>query len=190
MKRTLSALCFAMLTLAAAAQTPAPAITQLFGFPCDSTLTQCPDGSFPQGLIEGADGNFYGIASEGGTGLNSPGSVFKITPSGQFTLLYSFAELPDGSLPNGAAATSLVEGMDGNLYGLTLVDGANGVGTAFRLTKAGVITLLHNFCNTLTCSDGAYPSFITQGVDGNLYGGGTAEFSHERHLPHEFQRRL
>ena len=97
MKRTLSALCFAVLSLAAAAQTPAPAITQLLGFPCDSTLTQCPDGSFPQGFIESVDGNFYGIASAGGTGLNSQGSVFKITPSGQFTLLYSFAELPDGS---------------------------------------------------------------------------------------------
>lgn len=171
MKRTLSALCFAMLTMAAAAQNPAPAITQLFGFPCDSTLTQCPDGSFPQGFLESADGNFYGIASAGGTGLNSQGSVFKITPSGQFTLLYSFAELPDGSLPNGAAPTSLVEGMDGNLYGLTLLDGGNGVGTAFKLTKAGGITLLHSFCNTLTCSDGAYPSFIAQGIDGNLYGG-------------------
>jgi len=171
MKRTVSALCFAVLSLAAAAQTPAPAITQLFGFPCDSTLTQCPDGSFPEGFIESADGNFYGIAAAGGTGLNSQGSVFKITPTGQFTLLYSFAELPDGSLPNGAAPTSLAEGLDGNLYGLTLLDGANGVGTAFKLTKAGAITLLHNFCNTLTCSDGAYPSFITQGIDGNLYAG-------------------
>jgi hypothetical protein len=45
------------------------------------------------------------------------------------------------------------------------------VGTAFRLTKAGVITLLHNFCNTIDCSDGAFPSFITQGIDGNLYRG-------------------
>src|SRR5580704_8162041 len=170
MTRLLSALAFAVLAIAAVAQTPAPAITQLFGFPCDSTLTQCPDGSFPQGFIESADGNFYGIASEGGTGLNSQGSIFKITPDGVFTLLYSFAELPDGSLPNGASPTSLVEGLDGNLYGLTLVDGANGVGTAFKLTKSGTITLLHNFCNTISCNDGAYPSFITQGIDGNLYG--------------------
>lgn len=105
MKRTVSVFCFVMLTMAAAAETPAPAITQLFGFPCDSSLTQCPDGSFPQGFLESEDGNFYGIASAGGTGLNSQGSVFKITPSGQFTLLYSFAELPDGSLPNRAAPT-------------------------------------------------------------------------------------
>jgi uncharacterized repeat protein (TIGR03803 family) len=59
--------------------------------------------------------------------------------------------------------------MDGNLYGLTLVDGGNGLGTAFKLTKSGVITLLHSFCNTLTCSDGANPSFLTQGIDGKFY---------------------
>jgi len=171
MNRTILPLCLFAFAISAAAQTPAiPFITQLFGFPCDSTLTQCPDGSFPQGFIESADGNFYGIAAAGGTGLNSQGSVFKITLSGEFTLLYSFAELPDGSLPNGAAPTSLVEGLDGNLYGLTLVDGANGLGTAFRLTKTGVITLLHNFCNTLTCSDGANPSLLTLGIDGNFYG--------------------
>jgi uncharacterized repeat protein (TIGR03803 family) len=170
MKRMLSAVSLAVLTIAVTAQTPSPAITQLFGFPCDSTLTACPDGSFPQGFIESADGNFYGIATEGGTGLNSQGTVFKITPDGVFTLLYSFAELPDGRLPNGASPTSLVEGLDGNLYGTTLIDGANGVGTAFRMSKTGTITLLHNFCNTLTCSDGAYPSLLTQGIDGNLYG--------------------
>lgn len=174
--RTFSAvfLSVALLAISAAAQSPAaPAITPLFVFPCDSTMSQCPDGSFLSGFLESVDGNFYGIASEGGTGLNSQGSVFKITPNGEFTLLYSFAELPDGSLPNGASPTSLVEGLDGNLYGLTLVDGADGVGTAFRLTKTGVITLLHSFCtiDPLTCSDGAYPSFITQGIDGNLYGG-------------------
>jgi len=171
MNRTLPPLCLVLLAISAAAQTPSvPTITQLFGFPCDSTLTQCPDGSFPEGFIESADGNFYGIAAAGGTGLNSQGSVYKITPSGEFTLLYSFAELPDGSLPNGAAPTSLVEGIDGNLYGLTLVDGANGLGTAFKLTKAGVIILLHNFCNTLDCHDGANPSFLTQGIDGFFYG--------------------
>lgn len=172
MNRIPLAFCLLAVAVSAAAQTPAtPKITPLFSFPCDSTLSQCPDGSFLSGFLESTDGNFYGIASEGGTGLNSQGSVFKITPTGGFTLLYSFAELPDGSLPNGASPSGLVEGLDGNLYGLALVDGANGVGTAFRLTKSGVITLLHNFCNTLTCSDGAYPSFITQGIDGNLYGG-------------------
>lgn len=111
MNRFLSALCLIALAVPVAAQTPAaPTITPLFSFPCDSTLSQCPDGSFLAGFLESADGNFYGIASEGGTGMNSQGSIFKITPSGKFTLLYSFAELPDGSLPSGASPTSLMEG--------------------------------------------------------------------------------
>jgi uncharacterized repeat protein (TIGR03803 family) len=135
MNRMLSALSRALLTIAAAAQTPAPAITQLFGFPCDATLTACPEGSFPNGLIEGADGNFYGITVAGGTGLNSQGTVFQITPGGVLTVLFNFAEQPDGSLPNGAAPTSLVEGMDGFLYGTTLLDGGNGVGTAFKSNR-------------------------------------------------------
>jgi uncharacterized repeat protein (TIGR03803 family) len=163
----------AVLAAAAAAvgQTSAPAITQLFGFPCDSTLTICLEGSFPSGLIESPDGNFYGITDEGGTGLNSQGTVFKVTPSGQLTVIYSFAEQSDGSLPNGASPDSLVEGTDGFLYGTTLVDGGSGLGTAFKLSKTGTVTLLHSFCSTSNCADGAYPSFLMQGIDGNLYGG-------------------
>jgi hypothetical protein len=64
MNRNVLALVLVMVVLAAAAavgQTSAPAITQLFGFPCDSTLTICLEGSFPSGLIESPDGNFYGI---------------------------------------------------------------------------------------------------------------------------------
>jgi uncharacterized repeat protein (TIGR03803 family) len=170
MNRVLSLSLTVLAIAAAAAQAPGPAITQLFGFPCDSTLTACPDGSLPEGLIESADGNFYGFTIAGGTGLNSQGTVFKITPSGVLTTLFNFAEESGGNLPFGASPTSLVEGMDGFLYGTTLLDGANGAATAFRLSKTGSITLLHNFCNTLTCNDGANPSFLTQGIDGNFYG--------------------
>jgi len=173
MNRLISALSLILLiSAAAAAQTTPPAIVQLFGFPCDAqTLTQCPLGSFASGLIESVDGNFYGIASEGGTGLNAQGTIFKLTPSGQLTVLYNFAEQPDGSLPNGAAPDTLIEGSDGFLYGTTLVDGKNGVGTAFKISKTGTITLLHNFCNEFVCKDGANPSFLTEGLDGSLYGG-------------------
>jgi uncharacterized repeat protein (TIGR03803 family) len=170
MNRVLSALLFGSLSIAAAAQASMPTITQLFGFPCP-TSGQCPDGSFLSSFFESADGNFYGIASEGGTGSNSQGAVFKLTKDGAFTLLYSFAELPDGTLPFGASPDTLVEGLDGFLYGTTLVDGTGGAGTAFKMSKTGTITLLHNFCTTLTCGDGANPTFLTLGLDENFYGG-------------------
>jgi len=111
MKRMVSARSLAVLVLVAAApaQTPAPAITQLFGFPRDQTLANCPQGDFPQALIEGADGNFYGITTAGGTGLNAQRTVFKITPGGQLTVIYSFAEQSDGCLPNGAAPNNSYE---------------------------------------------------------------------------------
>jgi uncharacterized repeat protein (TIGR03803 family) len=170
MNRVLLILSLALISIAAAAQSTTPVITQVFGFPCP-TSGNCPDGSFLGGFFESADGNFYGIASEGGTGMNSQGSIFKITPNGQFTLIFSFAELPDGTLPFGASPDTLVEGLDGNLYGTTLVDGTGGAGTAFKISKTGTITLLHNFCTTLTCGDGANPTFLTLGLDGNFYGG-------------------
>jgi uncharacterized repeat protein (TIGR03803 family) len=153
----------------AIAQTSVPTINALFSFPCDSNFV-CPDGWFPSSLIESPDGNFYGAASEGGVGKNAQGTVFKMTPNGQISVIYSFAELPDGSLPFGASPTSLVEGMDGFLYGTTLVDGKFGAGTVFKLSKAGVIQDLHDFCATLTGADGCLPAFITQGLDGNFYG--------------------
>jgi len=149
----------------ATAQSP----SLLFSFPCNGSAV-CPDGYFPIALFESVDGNFYGAATGGGTGLNAQGTVFKITPSGQLSVIYSFAEQPNGSLPYGAAPTSLIEGTDGFLYGTTLVDGANGLGTVFKLSKTGTIQDLHDFCSALTCSDGAYPAFIQQALDGKFYG--------------------
>lgn len=158
-----------LFAIALSAQTPAPALNLVFAFPCVSST--CADGFFPIELIEGSDGNFYGSAAGGGTGMNAQGTIFKITPAGEMSVIYSFAEEPDGSLPNGSAPGSLVEGMDGFLYGITSENGANGFGTVFKLSKDGTIQVLHNFCGTLTCSDGANPGFLMQAIEGNFYGG-------------------
>jgi uncharacterized repeat protein (TIGR03803 family) len=141
----------------------------LFSFPCDQSGV-CADGYFPISLTEGIDGNFYGVAAGGGTGLNAQGTIFKITPSGHLSVIYSFAERPDGSLPFGASPEAVIQGTDGSLYGTTLVDGGFGFGTVFKLTASGVITDLHDFCSSQLCTDGAYPSFLTQALDGNFYG--------------------
>src|SRR5579864_865699 len=54
------------------------------------------DGAFPQGGVTlGSDGNFYGTTYEGGS--VTAGAVFKITPSGTATTLYSFTGGSDGA---------------------------------------------------------------------------------------------
>jgi uncharacterized repeat protein (TIGR03803 family) len=53
------------------------------------------DGLYPYaGLVQASDGNFYGTTANGGTYDNcfgvTCGTVFKITPAGTLTTLYSF----------------------------------------------------------------------------------------------------
>jgi len=141
--------------------TPAGILTTLHKF-CPQK--NCTDGQAPSALVLGTDGNFYGIA--GGGGAHAGGTIFKITPRGTLTTLYSFcaqANCSDGFVPR-----SLTLGTDGNFYGATNFGGA-GVyccGTVFKITPDGQLTTLHNFDG----SDGSSPSSLIQGSDGNFYG--------------------
>jgi uncharacterized repeat protein (TIGR03803 family) len=72
-------------------------------------------GYSPISLNESADGNLYGAAAAGGTGMSAQGTICEITPEGHLSVIYNFAENPDGSLPNGCAPGSLVEATDGSL---------------------------------------------------------------------------
>jgi uncharacterized repeat protein (TIGR03803 family) len=124
----------------------------------------------PRGLVQASDGSFYGTTSNGGT--SGYGTVFKITPAGALTTLYSFVG-SDGSYPY----AGLVQGSDGNFYGTTAYGGTSSYGTIFKITPAGALTTLHSF----TYSDGAYPyATLVQGTDGNFYGttyyGGTSGY--------------
>jgi len=97
------------------------------------TFTGGADGGAPNGtLVQGSDGYFYGTTSIGGiTNSANPGgagTVFKISPSGRFTNLYSFTGGVDGANPYGA----LVQGSDGYLYGTTSAGGTAGYGTIFK----------------------------------------------------------
>lgn len=125
------------------------------------------DGQFPYGrLTLGSDGNFYGMTAEGG--VNGKGTIFRITPAGAETVLWSFGGAGDGSTP----LSNLTLGTDGNFYGMTIEGGANAWGTIFKFTPGGAETVLHSFTGGL---DGGQPEgSLLEGSDGNFYG--TAEF--------------
>lgn len=143
--------------------TPTGSLTTLYSFCAQSG---CIDGESPVGsLIRDSDGNFYGTTAEGGTA--SGGTVFKVTPTGMLTTLYSFCSInncADGASPS--AGLSL--GAEGGLYGTTSGGGANGnYGTVFKITTNGVLTTLHSFNR----DDGEYPQEqLIQGSDGDFYG--------------------
>jgi uncharacterized repeat protein (TIGR03803 family) len=112
-------------------------------------------------VAQGRDGNLYSTSPKGGATNN--GSVFKITPAGVLTVLYSF-DVTHGSLPYGG----LTLGLDGNLYGTTYQGGSGGNGTIFKITTAGVLTVLYNLKSGVDGSS-LYAAPI-QGTDGNFYG--------------------
>jgi uncharacterized repeat protein (TIGR03803 family) len=143
--------------------TPAGSLTVLHSF------TGLADGYTPKSPpVEGTDGNFYGTAIRGANSAcgNGCGTVYKITPSGNFTTLYPF-DFTHGATPWGP----LVQGTDGNFYGTTAAGGTGSGGVVFKITPAGKLTVLHSFCSHPACADGQLPSSpLVQGSDGNFYG--------------------
>jgi len=146
--------------------TSAGKLTKLYNF---CAQANCADGGGPQdALVLATDGNFYGTTSGGGA--NGGGTVFKITPKGTLTTLYSFCaqtNCTDGTVP----LAGLIQAMDGNFYGTASGGGANGRGTVFKMTPAGTLTTLYNFCSWARCRDGSVPlAPLVQGADGSFYG--------------------
>jgi uncharacterized repeat protein (TIGR03803 family) len=137
--------------------TPTGSLTTLYSF---CSQTNCADGAYPEaGLIQAADGNFYGTTYYGGG--HNDGTVFKITPKGTLTTLHRFV----GSDGNGPLA-GLVQGTDRNFYGTTW-GGGDGCGTIFTITPSGELTALYMF----DCTDGGDPvAGLVQATDGNFYG--------------------
>lgn len=121
------------------------------------------DGALPYaGLVQGSDGNLYGATSYGGA--HNFGTIFKITPAGSLTTLYSFSGASDGGHPR----ATLTNG--GNVfYGTASGGGANNFGTAFKITSGGDFTTLYTFGTNAT--DGATPyGAILKASNGGLYG--------------------
>jgi uncharacterized repeat protein (TIGR03803 family) len=116
-------------------------------------------------FVQGRDGGLYGTVTD-----NNYGSVLKVTPAGTLTVLYNFCG--QSSCTDGIYPGALMLATDGNFYGTTggggISDscGGSGCGTIFKITTGGAFTVLHSFAGP----DGSYPSGLTEGSDGNIYG--------------------
>ena len=114
-------------------------------------------------LVLDAAGNMYGTTSGGG--VHDLGAVFRVSPTGMETVLYSFAGGADGSNP---VAGLFRDPATGNLYGTTVNGGAFGNGTVFKLTPAGAESVLYSFKGGTV--DGANPYSSVVRVGTTIYG--------------------
>jgi uncharacterized repeat protein (TIGR03803 family) len=136
--------------------------TVLYTFKGGST-----DGANPGGnVVLDQAGNLYGTTATGGA--DSQGVVYKLTPSGQETILHSFTGGADGAFPTGLALDSA-----GNLYGTAAFGGAGSQtglqeGVVFKLDTAGNFSVVYSFTGL---SDGGVPDGgVVLDAAGNLYG--------------------
>jgi uncharacterized repeat protein (TIGR03803 family) len=119
-------------------------------------------------LVEGNDGNFYGMTSAGfysETGVTDQGgTIFQVTPSGVLTVVHVFDGKTDGADP----VAGLTLATDGNFYGTAATGGTNSGGTLFQFTPTFSFSVLHNFGSV--SGDGFNPSGLVQHTNGQLYG--------------------
>jgi uncharacterized repeat protein (TIGR03803 family) len=155
-------------------------LTTLYDF---CSLANCADGVGPGALVEGSDGDFYGMTGGGGTAASPDGTAFRITAGGTLTTLSSFS-CPSDLACTGNGSSALMQGSDGNFYGTDVYGGGgivkpvceyNGCGTFFQLTPSGTLTTLYVFCShgsdTNGCTDGAFPaSMVVEPSNGTFYG--------------------
>jgi uncharacterized repeat protein (TIGR03803 family) len=139
--------------------TPAGTVTVLHNF------AGAPDGAQAyNGLTQASDGNFYGVTFGGGTFY---GTVFKMTPTGVLSVLHTFADGPsDGAGPS----SSLTQGTDGKLYGVTSAGGTTGGGTIYSITTSGAYSVLYNFEDTNSTTGYNPASPLHQSSNGKFYG--------------------
>jgi uncharacterized repeat protein (TIGR03803 family) len=127
--------------------TPDGTFTELYDF------TNGTDGAYPKvPPAQAQDGNLYGT-----TGNGTVAVIYKITPTGTFSVMTNLAS---------QSYSPLLLGLDGNLYGTTLLGGTFNAGTVFQFSPASkVLKTMFNF-HTESSPHGP----LMQGADGALYG--------------------
>lgn len=134
---------------------PGTRLATLHGF------TGGQDGRVPNGLLAALDGTIYGTTQWGGA--YRAGTVFTLSPQGEFTTLASF-DVTNGESPRCRLST----GSDGQFYGTTYLGGSNYSGAIFRMATNGDLSLVYSFTGG---EDGANPqNGLLLAGDGNFYG--------------------
>jgi uncharacterized repeat protein (TIGR03803 family) len=133
------------------------------------TFTGGPDGGLPgSALVTDKANNLYGVAAGGNAFCyGGCGVIFKLSPAGDLTVLYTFTGGADGNYPNDPLAIDA----KGNLYGTTageFISNESPFGSVFELTASGEFIVLHNLDGA---TDGETPfSGPIRDAAGNLYG--------------------
>jgi uncharacterized repeat protein (TIGR03803 family) len=131
------------------------------------------DGNQPAaGVIMDSNHNLYGTTLYGGANgsATAGGTVFKLAPGGNESVLWSFGNGSDGYYPE----AGVILDSNSNLYGTSALGGAYGAGTAFELTPPATDggnwaeSMLWNF--GFSSADGASPGADLVMGTGNLYG--------------------
>ncbi|MCW3061387.1 MAG: 3-carboxymuconate cyclase, partial [Capsulimonas sp.] len=144
--------------------TPQGVCTHIWSFHDDPVLGE----EFTSGLLQAHDGCLYGTTEF--DKLQTGGTVYKLNPQGVVSIIHRFG---DGTVANDGLTpeAGLVEGLDGNLYGVTSKGGAFGQGVVFRMTTAGAVTILHSFGDAAQSNFWVAPSAtLVLGSDRCFYG--------------------
>jgi len=125
-------------------------------------LAVLPNGASTEaGLATANDGNLYG---------STPQYIYKVTPAGNITVIHNFQSATEGSY----CYSQLIQAKDGFLYGTCNIGGSANMGTVWKMSLDGNLTVLHSFTNPsppFGNDDGQNPiGGLVQAGDGNLYG--------------------
>lgn len=123
------------------------------------------EGSANRQLVEGSDGNFWGVT--GGVPFISVGELFKVSPSGAFTVVHTFGGVGDAVEP----LSGLIAGSDGDLYGISNVGGTANVGAIYRVKPStDAYAVLYSFCATSPCDAFSPGPVLAQDTTGTFFG--------------------
>src|SRR5581483_2980097 len=142
--------------------TPSGTFTRIYSF---CSLAKCADGSGPWGgLSLGKDGNLYGTTEWGGS--LSSGTVFQLTPNGALTTVWNFDNNADGAAP----WYPVLQGLDGNFYGVSNTQYGGDYGAFFKLVPTVAPPYKESVPVDFDYTNGNDPNLPVQGTDGNFYG--------------------